>query len=223
MCTSNSLQNIGEGAGTIPVQSLTGSEASAGVWCLFLLPIGKPSMCGGVCDLIRLWPPQPSCKASRPISHPHTPSPFCSKRKGDLILELKFSPRELKLIWLCFQNTRQRPKTLMYWLLVSQDSPSKIIWTNMEGWILILFLKIFFFNGTQVKSVLNLLQCCFGFTCFGHFRPQACGILFQTRINLRPALEDEVLTTRPPGGPRSETVWPISSLLESWGTCYYDR
>ena len=54
MCTSNSLQNIGEGAGTIPGTESDQSEASAGVWCLFLLPTGKSSMCVGASDLIRL-------------------------------------------------------------------------------------------------------------------------------------------------------------------------
>ena len=55
------------------------------------------------------------------------------------------------------------------------------------------FLSFFFF-----KFLLNLLQYC---ACCLHFGQESCGILApQPGIETaRPALESEVLTTRPPG------------------------
>ena len=64
------------------------------------------------------------------------------------------------------------------------------------------FIKIFFLQGSFLKSLFNLLQYyfCFVFWFFGH---KACGILalWAGIQPTPPALEDEVLTTGPPGSP----------------------
>ena len=64
----------------------------------------------------------------------------------------------------------------------------------------ICFFKRYFGCGPFLKSLLNLLQCCFCFM-FWFFGLGACGILApQPGIKpIPPALEGEVLTTGPPG------------------------
>ena len=73
--------------------------------------------------------------------------------------------------------------------------------TYMFGYLFIFKGFFFFFLcGLSLKTLLNLLQNCFCFMLWfsGH---EACGILaLQLRIEpAAPALEGEVLNTRPPG------------------------
>ena len=77
-----------------------------------------------------------------------------------------------------------------------------LVWSYW-GYFLFLFFKRFFWCGPFLKSLLNLLQCCFCFM-FWFFGHEACGILVP-RPGIEPtppALESEVLTTGPPGKSR---------------------
>ena len=62
---------------------------------------------------------------------------------------------------------------------------------------------LFFGCGLFLKSLLNLLQCCFCFM-FWYFGPEACGV-FASQPGIEPellALEGKVLTTGTQGSPR---------------------
>ena len=93
---------------------------------------------------------------------------------------------------------------LEYTMLFSSSPTGQITYSFpcviTELYLLFIF-KIFFLCGPFLKSLLNLLQYCFCFLCFGFFGCVACGILApRPGIKLSPPmLEGEVLTSRPPG------------------------
>ena len=85
-----------------------------------------------------------------------------------------------------------------------------------EFMVLFIFLKIFFWCGPFLKSLLNVLQYCFCFM-FWFFGCEVCGILvaWPGLEPTPPALEGKVLTTGPPG----KSLWFLlcfflTSLLE---------